>query len=137
MVKTKTGTIMRSLSGFYDVQTEDGLVTCRARGHMRRGVTPLVGDRVEITVEKGKGMLEKLLPRRNSFVRPAVANLDLLVVFAANVNPVTARIINSACVYANRFFKFVASVSKFCHLFFLLKIIKVHSLQYILCRFAL
>ena len=83
------GRIMKSLSGFYDVQTESKLITCRARGHMRRGATPLVGDFVEISVEKGKGMLEKILPRKNAFVRPAVANLDLLVVFAANVNPVT------------------------------------------------
>ena len=89
MLKIKTGRIIKSLSGFYDVQTDDKVITCRARGHMRRGTTPLVGDMVEISVEKGKGMLEKILPRKNSFVRPAVANLDLLVVFAANVNPVT------------------------------------------------
>lgn len=89
MLNIKTGRIVKSLSGFYDVQTDDKVITCRARGHMRRGTTPLVGDMVEISVEKGKGMLEKILPRRNSFVRPAVANLDLLVVFAANVNPIT------------------------------------------------
>ena len=89
MRKIMTGRIMKSLSGFYDVQTDDRLITCRARGHMRRGVTPLVGDWVEISEERGKGMLEKIQPRRNAFVRPAVANLDLLVVFAANVNPVT------------------------------------------------
>ena len=80
---------MKSLSGFYDVQVDNKIITCRARGHMRRGSTPLVGDWVEISAEKGKGMLEKILPRKNAFVRPAVANLDLLVVFAANVNPVT------------------------------------------------
>lgn len=80
---------MRSLSGFYEVQTDDGPVTCRARGHMRRGLTPLVGDQVQISIEQGKGMLEQILPRKNAFVRPAVANLDLLVIFAANVNPVT------------------------------------------------
>jgi len=34
-------------------------------------------------------MVEKILPRKNSFIRPAVANIDALVVFAANVNPVT------------------------------------------------
>ncbi len=86
----KTGRILRSLSGFYDVQTEDGLVTCRGRGHLRRGAeTPLTGDMVEITLERGKGMVEKILPRKNCFVRPAVANVDVLVVFAANVNPVT------------------------------------------------
>ena len=85
-----TGRILRSLSGFYDVQTPEGLVTCRGRGSLRKNhQTPLTGDMVEITVEKGKGMVEKILPRRNCFVRPAVANVDALVVFAANVNPVT------------------------------------------------
>jgi ribosome biogenesis GTPase len=44
---------------------------------------------VEISVENGKGMVERILPRRNYFIRPAVANVDALVVFAANVNPVT------------------------------------------------
>ena len=90
MAKMSTGRIIRSLSGFYEVQTAEGMVTCRARGSLRRtGETPLTGDLVEITVEKGKGMVEKILPRRNQFVRPAVANVDALVVFAANVNPVT------------------------------------------------
>ena len=90
MVEKRTGRIVRSISGFYDVQTADGLVNCRARGILRKdGQSPLTGDMVQITVERGKGMVEQILPRRNSFVRPAVANLDALVVFAANVNPVT------------------------------------------------
>ena len=90
MRKTLTGRIVRSLSGFYDVQTEEGLFTCRGRGSLRKGGdSPLTGDMVEITVEGGKGMVEKILPRRNRFVRPAVANVDALVVFAANANPVT------------------------------------------------
>ena len=90
MTDRRTGRILRSLSGFYDVQTPEGLVTCRARGILRKeGNSPLTGDMAEITVEKGKGMVEKLLPRKNHFIRPAVANVDALVVFAANVNPVT------------------------------------------------
>ena len=90
MTDKRTGRILRSISGFYDVQTPDGVVTCRARGALRRGTdSPLTGDMVEITVERGKGMVEKILPRRNWFVRPAVANVDALVIFAANVNPVT------------------------------------------------
>ena len=90
MAKMSTGRIIRSLSGFYEVQTPEGMVTCRARGSLRRtGETPLTGDMVEISVEKGKGMVEKILPRRNQFVRPAVSNVDALVIFAANVNPVT------------------------------------------------
>ncbi len=89
-MEKQTGRIVRSLSGFYDVRTEHGTVTCRARGALRRAESaPLTGDLVEITVEHGKGMVERILPRKNSFVRPAVANIDALVVFAANVNPIT------------------------------------------------
>ena len=90
MTKMSDGRIIRSLSGFYEVKTDEGMVTCRARGSLRRGSKiPLTGDLVTISVERGKGMVEKIRPRRNSFVRPAVANVDALVVFAANVNPVT------------------------------------------------
>ena len=90
MTKMCEGRIIRSLSGFYEVQTEHGTVTCRARGNLRRGAQiPLTGDLVTISVERGKGMVEKIHPRRNSFVRPAVANIDALVVFAANANPIT------------------------------------------------
>ena len=90
MTKVSTGRIIRSLSGFYEVRTPEGTVTCRARGSLRRlGESPLTGDLVEISVEKGKGMVEKILPRQNQFVRPAVSNVDALVVFAANTNPVT------------------------------------------------
>lgn len=90
MVEKRTGRIVKSLSGFYDVQTQAGIVTCRARGILRHAAeSPLVGDFAEISVERGKGMVERLLPRKNRFVRPAVANLDALVIFAANVNPVT------------------------------------------------
>ena len=90
MTDKKTGRILRSLSGFYDVQTDGGVISCRGRGHLRRGADiPLTGDMVEISVERGKGMVEKILPRKNHFVRPAVANVDVLVIFAANVNPIT------------------------------------------------
>ena len=90
MAEKATGRIIRSISGFYDVQILGKVISCRARGILRKeSNSPLTGDMVEITVEKGKGMVEKILPRRNSFVRPAVANVDALVVFAANVNPIT------------------------------------------------
>ena len=90
MTKKSDGRIIRSLSGFYEVKTDEGMVTCRARGSLRRGSEiPLTGDLVTISIERGKGMVEKIHSRRNSFVRPAVANVDALVVFAANVNPVT------------------------------------------------
>ena len=90
MAEKMTGRIIRSISGFYDVQIPGRVVSCRARGILRKeGSSPLTGDIVEISVERGKGMVERILPRKNSFVRPAVANVDALVVFAANVNPIT------------------------------------------------
>ena len=77
MVKKEQGRIVRSLSGFYDVQTPSGIITCRGRGILRKGnQSPLTGDLVEITVEQGRGMVEKILPRKNRFIRPAVANMD-------------------------------------------------------------
>ena len=90
MAEKQTGRIIRSLSGFYDVQTKEAVITCQGRGILRKqGQTPLTGDMVHFTKEKGKGMIEAILPRKNRFIRPAVANVDALVVFAANVNPVT------------------------------------------------
>ena len=84
------GRIIRSISGFYDVATPRGTVTCKARGILRKErVTPLTGDLAEISLEGKKGMVEAILPRKNCFIRPAVANVDALVVFASNVNPVT------------------------------------------------
>ena len=90
MAEKHTGRIVRALSGFYDVQLPDRMVVCRGRGVLRKEhIIPLTGDLAEITVENGKGMVEAVLPRSSSFVRPAVANVDALAIFAANVNPVT------------------------------------------------
>ncbi len=82
--------IIKALSGFYYVQTESGVVECRARGRFRRqDQSPLVGDFVRITRQGSKGVLEELLSRKNAFVRPAVANIDQLVVLASCAIPVT------------------------------------------------
>lgn len=82
--------IIKALSGFYYVQAEDGVVECRARGRFRRqDQSLLVGDFVRITRQEDKGVLEALLPRKNAFIRPAVANIDQLVVLASCAIPVT------------------------------------------------
>ena len=85
------GRIIKALSGFYYVETPEGLVTCRARGKFRLdGTSPLVGDLVEVALNgKGEGTVGQILPRRNRFIRPAVANIELMVMVAAAVNPVT------------------------------------------------
>jgi len=88
---TERGTIFKALSGFYYVESGEGVVECRARGRFRlEGMSPLVGDRVEFsTAERGKGVLTQVLERKNSFVRPPIANIDIMVVVASAAIPVT------------------------------------------------
>lgn len=84
------GMIVKALSGFYYVDTGGDVVECRARGRFRLdGTSPLVGDRVALSLENGKGTITSVYERKNSFVRPAVANIDYMVVLASAVNPVT------------------------------------------------
>ena len=85
------GIIRKALSGFYYVDDGQAVTACRARGkHRHAKITPLVGDRVRFTLlEDGAGALDEILPRKNEFYRPAVANIDLLVVVASQAVPVT------------------------------------------------
>ena len=86
------GIIFKALSGFYYIFDEDGnVISCRARGKFRhKKVSPLVGDRVRYTIlEDGQGSVDEILPRKNEFVRPAVANIDQLVIIASGAIPKT------------------------------------------------
>ena len=86
----KEGLIVRALSGFYYVKTGEGQeVECRARGLFRKQeISPCVGDRVELEeTGEGKGQVVAILPRKNSLVRPPVANLDLLVLVVSSCEP--------------------------------------------------
>ena len=86
------GIILQALSGFYYVDGGDGALTaCRGRGKFRhQKLIPLVGDRVRFTpLGEGAGILDEILPRKNQFQRPAVANIDQLVVIASGAVPVT------------------------------------------------
>ena len=85
------GKIIRGIGGFYYVDTDlPGVVECKAKGIFRnKKVKPLVGDNVEVKIldrEKMLGSIEKILPRKNSIIRPAVANVDqAVVIFSASV----------------------------------------------------
>ena len=85
------GRVIKALSGFYYVDTGGEVLTCRARGKFRKeGLAPLVGDWVEVReTEPGCGMVWEIEPRRNAFQRPAVANIDQMVVIASAAIPVT------------------------------------------------
>ena len=82
---------MKAVRGLWYVETAEGIFCCTARGKLRgTKETPLVGDRVTVLpLGGGKGSLETVLPRRNAFVRPSVANIDALVILCSAVIPVT------------------------------------------------
>lgn len=89
-----TGTILKSLSGFYNVETDGGIVECRACGRFRKtGEKPVVGDRVNLRLEADTGYIEELKPRRNQLVRPPVANIDQLLIVVSVCNPVPSTLI--------------------------------------------
>lgn len=69
----------------------DGEFVCQARGLFRKkGISPIVGDFVEISVvdrAKGVGYLQEILPRKTELARPKVANIDQVVLVTATVAP--------------------------------------------------
>ena len=84
------GIIVKSTGGLYTVEKEDGTFEeCRAKGSFRHSkITPLAGDRVVFEHSEGKeGFITKICDRKNSLIRPAVANVDLLCVVIAAKNP--------------------------------------------------
>ena len=84
------GRIIKGIGGFYYVDTADGIFECRARGVFRKdGITPLVGDIVEISAdrESGAGTVEVIRPRKNALLRPPVANVTQMAVVSAAANP--------------------------------------------------
>ena len=84
-----TGKITKGIAGFYYVHADDGtLYECKAKGVFRKdGIKPLVGDNVIISVldsENKIGNLDEILSRESELLRPAVANINqVLVMFAA------------------------------------------------------
>lgn len=84
--------ITKGIGGFYYVKTPDGIVECKARGVFRkRGITPVAGDMVRLSADGAA--IEEILPRKNVFVRPPIANLDVLFIVASTVQPVPSTLV--------------------------------------------
>lgn len=84
------GIVIRAIGGYFRVLLDDGrIVETRPRGRLRKqGVSVLVGDRVEVSVQPdGTGAIERVAPRRNELVRPPIANIDQVVVVTALTDP--------------------------------------------------
>lgn len=84
-----TGKIVKGIGGFYYVETADTVYECKARGNFRnKKLTPLVGDNAVISVnENSENRIEEILPRKNSLVRPPLANIDQLFAVSSLVDP--------------------------------------------------
>ncbi|MBQ4256787.1 MAG: ribosome small subunit-dependent GTPase A [Oscillospiraceae bacterium] len=78
------GLILDSLGGIFTVETEEGTVEAKARGVFRnKGLTPVAGDRCVVE----EGLITELLPRKNSLIRPPLANLDVCVFVVSTTEP--------------------------------------------------
>ena len=86
------GKIIKGIAGFYYIYAEDGeTYECKAKGIFRKdNQKPLVGDDVQISILDPKektGNITAILPRKNSLIRPAVANVDQAMVIFAMESP--------------------------------------------------
>lgn len=83
------GLIIKSLSGFYYVKSDNITYECKAKGAFRNeGISPLTGDTVEFDLlENGKGVVRKIIDRKNALVRPPVANISRAVIVSSLTTP--------------------------------------------------
>lgn len=82
------GTIIKGIGGFYYVKVEDQIIECKARGKFRnKGMSPIVGDKVMLTLDNNKGAIEKIFERKNELIRPLVSNITQAFVVFALRNP--------------------------------------------------
>lgn len=88
-MNTLNGILMKSIGGFYYVRCDGKEYECKARGSFRKsGNSPVVGDKVVISVpEEGFASIEEIKPRINKLKRPALANIDTLVIVCSTVDP--------------------------------------------------
>lgn len=90
MTDPKKGLIVKGIAGFYYVKSGDEVFRCKARGVFKqRDMKPAVGDRVimEVIPDNDDSLITDILPRKNSFIRPFIANVDCFAVVIAAARP--------------------------------------------------
>ena len=88
------GYIVKGIGGFYYVRTEEGVIECKPRGIFRKQkITPVAGDEVTLETENGAAVIAEIAPRKNVFVRPPVANLDVLFLVASTTQPTPSTLV--------------------------------------------
>ena len=79
------GRIIKNISDRYVVQIEDKAYNAIPRGRLKKLDKLLVGDIVECEFSMGQYIINKRLERKNQFVRPPIANLDILCIVVSQV----------------------------------------------------
>ena len=95
MIYTKVGKVVKGLGGLYETRVSEGAevkrIVCRAKGNLKRDEEKvLIGDNVEITIDdsaEGSVVISSVLERKNSLIRPPLANLDYLFIVMATKKP--------------------------------------------------
>ena len=88
------GYITKGIGGFYYVKTPEGIVECKPRGIFRKQkITPVAGDEVTLETENGAAVIAEIAPRKNVFVRPPMANLDVLFLVASTTQPTPSTLV--------------------------------------------
>lgn len=82
------GLIVSSVSGFYKVKSGANIFNCKARGIFRKNYQrPVVGDNVVVEQSGSSYMITEILPRKNFFLRPPIANIDLILLVVSVCEP--------------------------------------------------
>lgn len=84
-----TGKLLKGQKGLYTVYDGEKEILCRAGSRLRKGDMRLSpGDNVSFTENSdGTGFITEILPRKNGFIRPPVANIDVFVIVTAAASP--------------------------------------------------
>lgn len=89
MEEKRTGVVIKGIGGNYDVACGDEILRCRASAKLRRDGVLAAGEYVTLRVTGSGGYILERLPRRNGLIRPAIANIDQLVILCSQAPPVT------------------------------------------------
>ena len=95
MLTEKYGKAVKGLGGLYNIRVvENGkisYISCKAKGSLHRDEEKLfIGDNVKITIDEDTPdgiVISEILPRKNSLIRPPLANLDYIFVAFASAKP--------------------------------------------------
>ena len=88
------GYITKGIGGFYYVETTDGIIECKAKGIFRkRKIIPLAGDKVIVETDSSTYMIKQIDERKNFFIRPPIANVDIFFIVVSTTEPVPSSLV--------------------------------------------